>query len=1572
MNSMKAKLLFALAVVFAFGSALRAQTFIPPLSRNPKTLVTELASASEHVRAQASLELRAHFKEHPEVTARLLVRELANHDAATHLHTPAGASYAGDEDNIRDESDSSGNVLQRAYISDVLLLFPEQSATALVQSIQNSLLNDHLATVQFRSFALQSLNQKATAASAKFKEIVSAAHIRVSRNLESELAKETKPARFQPQTSQTVMSPRSARRPPSLPPASDEITEEPDNQLAESLRTKKTVLADLLRVMGDATPVEADFVQPLRPGVTPRSRRQMVSRLVDESTDGLRSGAVTDARYQALSLQELVDVLLNSHRSDPISRRRRAMILKIIATRGEQAAPAHKHLFTVLVRDESAEIRKLAASVLRQTGCSGLWIEHEIAQRYQPVSQTAELARAWEAFNSLGDKKTTRRLNTGIQNLKSPYLPQHSEKWLELLASEDSEDQEWALLILSVMDGKLAAKALPQLRAIMFDPREPLKQRIKAAQAMINAHVATSDRPSRVRIREILTCALYLEERALHEGAARALLRSYTAFGAHTNRLAKICSAELEAGGRRREKMLDFINDEERSVEFTRSITPGLLHCIGDTQLKPEFERAAAHVLMNCYHREGQFEDNHFAALLAAVRRCDNQATNRELMAFVISSKVRTARLRSTVSRKSDGSHNELIISEACIAELKRRNQLEGLLPQVKATANGFALLIDRLEKHVSTADEAAKSNRLSIPEFANVHSQLPVMSFVAVCNAIASIDQEAAHEVEFQAAMATGLPILRHLYLNSLQLTSEPNPANAARVRTLIREFPRKGELRIPSLIVNHYLALAHIEGKIPGDLFLQALKEDQFAGAEYGITLLTPYVDCSAAQVYPELLEMCDNAIQGKHALGIPIIQAVAAHATVLNGMERNWSDAGSQKYLTAATCKKIRIHMKRIQEQLGATRLAQKPDDRLAYHFITSTALTYSLDADGAFVPDASPPGGMPDPGDVTLVMPSMQLIPNASESSSPITPEALLNGLKPVFRRVEQHLQRYEKNVQQQQAERDEAAWREFFQQPTVQTALAGVAWVVGWGLLALLLWVFRPGLLLPLGQLANNANVKLWGFELTLGHAIGIGFLTYNTRTLDAWVRQHLREVRDVFGSSKTVEDRALHVSMPVVTPQGLALQPDQNDFATLFSGNVNNVVIAGEGGCGKTSLACELGRRACSADREQRLTKHAMIPILIEDDIPGNDRLQAMGDANLSLDAAAVQQIVAGHDARLIEVVRGKLMNLTKSTDDIPAGLVEQLLRQRRILLIVDSFSELKEESRKVIEPARTGFPAKALVVTSRKAERLGGADVKTVRPQRVNRAQLLPFVIAYLEHNGAYSDFAEDSEVDLLQRLKLLVGQREITMLVARMFLDSEIGAARGETDSDQPANVPELMAHYISWLNRKLDGEPLPDPALLECAQKLAWRCLSDSYKPGSTASAQARESLAGSARELKRLEQLGVVVQRGVVNREFRFSLDPLAEYLAAQHLVNRAASEPATWREFFEDFDAKPAQTEGENGFLLALLDCVNQLRATDNQNGSPPSDVIDDIRKRLHGETHPPDGVVPAGSDLKAA
>ena len=461
----------------------------------------------------------------------------------------------------------------------------------------------------------------------------------------------------------------------------------------------------------------------------------------------------------------------------------------------------------------------------------------------------------------------------------------------------------------------------------------------------------------------------------------------------------------------------------------------------------------------------------------------------------------------------------------------------------------------------------------------------------------------------------------------------------------------------------------------------------------------------------------------------------------------------------------------------------------------------------------------------------------------------------------------------------------------------------------------LLWL-RPLWLLRIGTAVRSVPpVQLpgpLGMTVSLRGLLLIRLFEHRPRVLDAWVARCLPAFGPHFREKGTVQDRAIFVPMPIVLNGAVVASPAPSQLGQAFARGRGCLLIWGEGGAGKTSLACRIGSWAMAADKTERLCEHIMLPVLIEHafDLRGGD-----GKAPF---------------AGLTAAVRGQLQALVGQDHDVSEDLVDQLLRQRRVLVIVDHLSETGAADRDAIRPGHAEFPVHALVVTSRRDEPLDGMPKCVVQPLRIEGNRLSTFMEAYLVARGKRPLFTDQEYFEGCRRLSALVGGREVTPLLAKLYAEQMIAGKENRADSTLPTNLPDLMLGYLSELNRSVAGDQRrSDFEVQRDAGLLALECLRHHFRPEPISLETALETLGGDdARErLVYLEdQLRLIRTTEPARDHVCFTLDPLAEYLAALHLVYKSRGNAATWTEFAAK--ANELQTAGETikGFLLAVRDC----------------------------------------------
>jgi HEAT repeat protein len=464
------------------------------------------------------------------------------------------------------------------------------------------------------------------------------------------------------------------------------------------------------------------------------------------------------------------------------------------------------------------------------------------------------------------------------------------------------------------------------------------------------------------------------------------------------------------------------------------------------------------------------------------------------------------------------------------------------------------------------------------------------------------------------------------------------------------------------------------------------------------------------------------------------------------------------------------------------------------------------------------------------------------------------------------------------------------------------------WGVGIYLVSLLgiFWI-RPLWLLKIDEFLKPFSFKVpnLGTEISPRFLL---FLKYHPRVLDAWVATHVKSVREEFQAKNTVRDREIYIPIPVILNGQAVAQLTGKDLCLTFN---KHLLIWGEGGAGKTSLACQIAKWAMSDDETDRLCHHRMLPVLIEDE----------------LQSATNQQ-------PLIAAIQGHLQDLSGETESISEELLEKLLRQRRILVIVDHLSEMSEETRKAVHPEMPNFPVNALIVTSRIEESLGHITKTTIRPLRVEGNRLSSFIEAYLIKRNKRDLFTDPEFFNACSRLSLMVGEkRNVTALFAKLYTEQLI-AAKIETSQEYPLqlpdNIPDLMLAYLNELNRGVpEKDRLDDRIIHYDVEAIAWECLKGNYRP-SVASRE--DAIAALGREdaeshFKYLEnRLRLIQTIGPAQVQIRFTLDPLAEYFAGLYLVEQYGNNEQLWHQFLEKVAAVPGDPKSIKGFLLVVQDC----------------------------------------------
>lgn len=504
----------------------------------------------------------------------------------------------------------------------------------------------------------------------------------------------------------------------------------------------------------------------------------------------------------------------------------------------------------------------------------------------------------------------------------------------------------------------------------------------------------------------------------------------------------------------------------------------------------------------------------------------------------------------------------------------------------------------------------------------------------------------------------------------------------------------------------------------------------------------------------------------------------------------------------------------------------------------------------------------------------------------------------------------------------------------------KTSVLTLLYASAFALFGLLYWVWPISLLridrtigklnrLPLPDGLNVLQVPLKYFLL-------VRFFVYRPRVLDAWISARLPRAKEQFEGWKTVRSRRIHIVLPAILDGHSVGQLGPDSLRPAFTGQRTVIGIVGEGGSGKTSIACHIARSAMNLLQEERLNPNCpMIPVLLE---PG-----------------LVEDEMTEGDELVVQVVNRLSIMFDESLEQ-DHELVKQLMLKKRLLILIDGVSEMTASVRTALLPGRANYPSSAVVVTSRNSEELETMQPTLVETMRIEGTRLSTFMEAYLLEAGVRQRMDDAEFFGACSRLSELVGHSEITVLLAKMYADLVINAKEQSLNLESlPQSIPDLALGYIRTLNERIQENRASYQQIKEVAQRIALECLRTDFQPRPINRNHLYDLFPGRDDVdtiVDYLEtRLGIVETDGAASPLLRFSLDPLAEYLAAVSLVEKNRGDDALWQAFISEVKDTNLNAPEIHGFFRALLECCKAAPPEE-----VPAFVVDALEEHFTDDT----------------
>jgi ABC-type amino acid transport substrate-binding protein len=448
-------------------------------------------------------------------------------------------------------------------------------------------------------------------------------------------------------------------------------------------------------------------------------------------------------------------------------------------------------------------------------------------------------------------------------------------------------------------------------------------------------------------------------------------------------------------------------------------------------------------------------------------------------------------------------------------------------------------------------------------------------------------------------------------------------------------------------------------------------------------------------------------------------------------------------------------------------------------------------------------------------------------------------------------------------------------------------------------------------------------------QLPLTSIMLLDSFTFRRKVADKWIDINREAIKCNLNEIDTFKKRKIFSPSPLKSENKILNNSDasqlENEIKTELKEKLtlNGVVhICGEGGAGKTSLATKI---ALWAIEDKSFLGFYCIPIFIENDI------EVVKDgANIPL-FKVLNHLVE----RLLTKERGKKM-------EVDSKWLTFLLNKARIILIIDGLSELNENSKKIFSDFFNDYGTNSTVITSRNKEEsiLKDFNKSYLSPLRLNGVYISIFIDNILTLKKVRNQFNDIEFYNACKYLAGITGNRDVTILFAVLFIDVLINQKSNDNDPIGASSIAELVQIYIENINKRILEYEYKEIILV--LKRLAWCIIKVELLPMAIKKDVVLTELASISDIDKKINyvvnKLKLINEFDPIIPKYKFSLDPISEYLAAVHVVEKAAMQDFEHIEHIKNYLEHNKMCIDDaivsNEFLQALCDCCFSLDKSD--------------------------------------